>query len=410
MSEPGKKAIVVQSGARHMYAVPAALAKVGMLEALYTDFAVSQVASHFAPMIYGAFPRLRSPLERRVLPSSIFDKTRLFPSWALGITRATRIADPEGRVETLRREQVRAGRKMLRQGFGGATHVVSMFGEGMDYLVAAKERGLIVCVDVVVALSTESILKRAEEKHKGWGKTTFFGGVRGGTSGNDKEGLADLILRVADRMLCPSAFVADDLIENHGVNAEKIRILPYSVSDFWLSTKSETVPGRILFAGSPDLRKGIHVLADVARILKSHAPGYEVVVAGNADESIRNRPECAHLTFLGSVPRSRLQVEFSRADVFCFPSLAEGSAGVTYEALASGVPLVTTHAAGSVVEPGINGLLVPSGDSEATAEAVMRIVEDRGLRANMSKSARARAAQYSLENYQGRLVDAVFGN
>ena len=53
------------------------------------------------------------------------------------------------------------------------------------------------------------------------------------------------------------------------------------------------------------------------------------------------------------------------ADVFVFPSLFEGSAVVTYEALACGLPCVVTPEAGSVVRDGVEGLVVPSADVEA---------------------------------------------
>ena len=89
------------------------------------------------------------------------------------------------------------------------------------------------------------------------------------------------------------------------------------------------------------------------------------------------------------------------------PSLAEGSAGATYEALAAGVPVVTTPAAGSVVRDGIEGRIVPERDPVALADAIAEIVEDRDKRARMSVAARERARDYTWERYGERLVGAL---
>jgi glycosyltransferase involved in cell wall biosynthesis len=107
------------------------------------------------------------------------------------------------------------------------------------------------------------------------------------------------------------------------------------------------------------------------------------------------------------VPRERIHEEFAAADVFVLPSLAEGSAEVTYEALAAGVPVVTTVAAGSVVRDGVEGRIVPERDPEALADAIARIVEDRDRRARMSVAARERARDYTWERYGERLVGAL---
>ena len=99
--------------------------------------------------------------------------------------------------------------------------------------------------------------------------------------------------------------------------------------------------------------------------------------------------------------------EFARADIVVLPSLAEGSAGVTYEALAAGVPIVTTPEAGSVVRDGIEGRIVPSRDPETLANAITEIIEDRPRRERMAHAARERAQEFTLERYGERLIAAL---
>jgi glycosyltransferase involved in cell wall biosynthesis len=109
------------------------------------------------------------------------------------------------------------------------------------------------------------------------------------------------------------------------------------------------------------------------------------------------------------VPRAQIHEEFQRADVFVLPSLAEGSAEVTYEAMAARLPIVTTAAAGSVARDGVEGQIVAERDSAALATAIDEIVQNREVRERMAGAARQRARDYTWERYGERLVAALRG-
>src|SRR5205085_947328 len=114
----------------------------------------------------------------------------------------------------------------------------------------------------------------------------------------------------------------------------------------WLDLRPQPKAGRVLFAGTAELRKGIHYFAMAAETLALRGRKYEFRVAGNVSARIMSQSACKYLTFLGRVPLDRIADEFVNADVLVLPSLAEGSAEVTYQALGAGVPVITTHAAG----------------------------------------------------------------
>ena len=166
-------------------------------------------------------------------------------------------------------------------------------------------------------------------------------------------------------------------------------MVPYALAPHWFDIVPNPEPKRILFAGSANMRKGIHHLAGAARRLAAH--GYTFVVAGEANERVRAHPDSAFLTFLGRLPRSAMAEEFARADIFVLPSIAEGSAGVTYEAMAAAVPLVVSAAAGSVARDGVEGSVMSLPDAERLAAEIDRIASDRALRVQMSGAARDRA-------------------
>ena len=115
--------------------------------------------------------------------------------------------------------------------------------------------------------------------------------------------------------------------------------------------------------------------------------------------------ERAELT--GQVPRQEMRRHYEWADVFVFPSICEGSATVTYEALAAGLPVITTPNAGSVVRDGVDGFMVPIRDAEAIAARLELFLGDAELLAHMSQNAIKRGREFSWEKYGERLVAAL---
>jgi glycosyltransferase involved in cell wall biosynthesis len=346
----------------------------------------------------------RDRLVGRRPPALVLERTLTDDLEALRYEAERRWAKDEvGRFRALHRHARRRGRRMMRQGLGRATHVFNVMGEGGDLLDVARSRGLTVLTDIVIALSCDTIVRREYEAFPDWGPAPVD---RDAATGGGRHP-AEHLLRTTNVFVCPSPFVADDLVANWGIDRTATRIVPYAISDAWFSLTPRPVPGRVLFAGSADRRKGIHYLAMAADRLRGKGRRYEFRVAGDVAPEVSGKPVCRALSFLGRVPRARIAEEFATADVLVLPTLAEGSASVTYEALAAGVPVITTNAAGSVVRHDVDGLIVPERDPDALAAAIEDIVEDRGRRDAMAAAARAHATQYSWRRYGERLFQAI---
>ena len=86
---------------------------------------------------------------------------------------------------------------------------------------------------------------------------------------------------------------------------------------------------------------------------------------------------------------------YARADVFIFPTFGDTLPIVIMEAMASGLPVVTTSigAIGEEVEHGVTGFLIPPGDSHSLAEATLRLVVNPDLRHKMGRAARLAAGR-----------------
>jgi glycosyltransferase involved in cell wall biosynthesis len=98
-----------------------------------------------------------------------------------------------------------------------------------------------------------------------------------------------------------------------------------------------------------------------------------------------------------------------RNDVFVFPSLFEGLALVTGEAISQGLPVITTPNSGGtdILRDGFDGFIVPIRDAEAITERLLQLHGDRALLQQMSDSALQRAGQIHWQGYKERTVAAV---
>jgi glycosyltransferase involved in cell wall biosynthesis len=179
----------------------------------------------------------------------------------------------------------------------------------------------------------------------------------------------------ADAVLVNSSF-AKGTFKHVGHDGTPVHEIYLEVDDLFLAQvpkhESPLDEFRMLFAGTFGKGKGAEVLMDAMEQLDNIPWRLEIAGSVSADVTDRSRsflsnPRVRHL---GVLPRQDLAVAMARADVFVFPSLAEGSARVVFEALACGCYVITTPNSGSIVEHGIHGGIVPPGDSASLAEAI----------------------------------------
>lgn len=398
--------VVAQIGARHGYAVPAVLEQAGLLERFYTDLTADAGVGRWLVKwgsLFGA-GNISQRLAGRRLPQSIRAKTTSLGWTTLrhGCYRALCQGGPE---ETFRR-QLRwdraLGTTMVRHGFGRSTHFYGMLGECAPMLAEAKRRGLGTAVEIYILLSAERIVQAEQAAFPEWeGAPARLDAIR------REFGEQQNLLARADLAVCPSSAVKRDLVDNFGFSDERSALVPYGVQKDWFLLKPNPIKGRVLFAGTAGLRKGIQYLARAAVLLRARGRNYEFQVAGEVTRLVARQPDCRFLSFLGRVTPTRLRELYRTADVFVLPSLAEGSATVTYEALAAALPVITTAVAGSVVRDGVDGRIIPERNPAALARAIEDLIENRPLRDQLANAARRRARDYEREKYARRLIAAL---
>lgn len=161
------------------------------------------------------------------------------------------------------------------------------------------------------------------------------------------------------------------------------------------SARLPVLPDRPLFVwvGRFDPIKRLDVLLDAFARARPRIGGHLVLIGdGPLRESIRAHAARAgiapHVTFAGL--RDDVPAWLTRADVFVFPSAAEGMPNALLEAMAAALPIITTDAPGcrDLIQHERTGLLVPPGDSRAVADAMLRLATDPPLARRLGHAAR----------------------
>ena len=170
--------------------------------------------------------------------------------------------------------------------------------------------------------------------------------------------------------------------------------------------------GSLLFVGRLAGVKGLPMLLDAVAKAKAKQPSVRLTLAGDGPDRQRLAEQANRLgiadavTFLGYQSQAQVRELLQKTDVFVMGSFAEGVPVVLMEAMAAGVPVVATQIAGipELVEPGVNGLLVPPGDAESLATAIESLVADAALRARFGAAGREKvAAEFNIHREAARL-------
>jgi glycosyltransferase involved in cell wall biosynthesis len=386
------------------YAVPAILARSGMLERLYTDIRAPRLPGPLRTVATCIGP---APLRRWLgrMPADIpEEKIVSFSAMGMEYYRRRRRAIAQGCTTAV---DLWAGkefcRRVIQRGLGSARGVYTYNSAGLELLQYARARGMYAVTEQTFAPEAvyQEVLSQEEANYRQWSMSPAKNSLTGAYAEREQMEWCAAAL-----ILCGSEFVRES-IRATGGPVERCRVVPYGIRRFIPVDRRgpSRRPLRVLTVGAVGLRKGAPYVLEAARIMKGKA---EFRMAGEIEVS-----SCAqmllnqHLTLLGAVPRPEMQGQFTWADVFLLPTLCEGSATVCYEALAHGLPVITTPNAGSVVRDGIDGFIIPVRDPGAIADRLERLADQSDLWAAMSAHASARAAEYTLDRYQERLLRAL---
>ena len=404
-NQDGIQVSVCQVGARLHYGAARSLERKGALGTLFTDIC----AAKGWPSLLRTIPRsLRPAALRRLLgriPVGIpSQKIEMFPQ--LGIAYQWRLSKckSEGdRIHAHLQMSKQFCERIVRHGFKGATHVYTFSCAGLEIIEAARSLGVRSVVELPLAASDleHEILREEWTRYPDWEPFS-----RGNEEREEFAARQRKEWDAADTIVVPSKFVASSL-ERAGISSDRYTIVPYGVSDFSRQTDRAPHDGplRILTVGSVTLRKGPQYTFETSKLLGKEFD-FRLVGGCSFSEPVK-RELGKRLHLVGDVPRSEVRDHFQWADVFLLPSLCEGMATVLIEALSSGLPVIATENSGLEINEGVDGFLVPVRSPDAIAERLNQLASDRTLLSEMSRNAKKRSEEFTLEAYSERLYRAM---
>ena|SRR2546421_5864713 len=159
---------------------------------------------------------------------------------------------------------------------------------------------------------------------------------------------------------------------------------------------------KLLFVGTWIDHKGVYYLADAFEQVLATFPDTRLTVAGCVvpEGEVRRRFSRAAqsaLTVIPFVSRAEISRVYSGHEIFILPSLMEGMPLVLLEAMASGLPVITTESCGmtDLVEDGHDGLFVVPGNTGSLVSAILRLCQDAALRQRLGGAAQEKMKRYS---------------
>ncbi len=219
-------------------------------------------------------------------------------------------------------------------------------------------------------------------------------------------------MELAGHIVVASSFTLRTYAE-HEVSQDKISINPYGVDTKGFMPRKQATAGsgpvRFVFVGSVDARKGIPFLLETWEKLSAHDS--ELTLIGPVSEFTRNFIQLHYPSVIvkGKIPFSEVKKELPAYDVMIFPSFFEGYGLVIPEAMACGLPVITTNATcgPDIIEEGKEGFIIEPANETQLRTAIEYFISEPAQAATMGVSARKKAETMSWDAYGERWKEVL---
>lgn len=408
---PVRKAVVVHAGARDSYQLALALAEANLLERLFTDLFWPQDRK-LANAIARRFPSFYKQSLQRSAQGLPFDAVKLNVLRGITCLFAERVRSlpPALRRLAHRSSDASLGRSAGRWAARSNAGLVSYSYYGYDAMRQYDRPAMLFQLHPHPA-TVRRLLRHELEQHPDCAESLQQEWELS-LPEEDFQHLATET-QLASRFLAASTFTRNSLVEN-GVDPSTITVVPYGVDlqRFQPAERLTSAAGRsklrLLFVGRINQRKGVKYLLEA---LKLFAPGeVQLTVCGRVVDSLALfRSSGLDVEIRPSVSSQELVRAYQSADLFVFPSVAEGFGQVLLESLACGLPiLATTHtAAPDLITEGHEGFIVEPCRPDLLADRIAWCLEHRAALAEMRHHARATAERFTWARFRHRAAAAV---
>ena len=208
--------------------------------------------------------------------------------------------------------------------------------------------------------------------------------------------LSKKTLQKADALICINNKTKE--LYSDMVDSKKIVVIPPGIDiskHKFINRKKRNIV-EILIVGYLVKRKGIELIIRVIATIVKTNPNVRVRIVGDGPEkeNLQNLTKQLNIEkyviFQGFIPNTKINGYYENADIFCFASYSEGFATVCLEAMASGLPIISTDVGGfnDIIIDSKNGYIIKDRDSLEFKKKLLTLVDGRDLRIRIGKNAR----------------------
>lgn len=197
-----------------------------------------------------------------------------------------------------------------------------------------------------------------------------------------------------------------------GIPFNKIYRVPYGVDKNKFVKSTRVYDGQklnVLFVGEVNQRKGIRQVLEAAKFINSSDINFDIIGTGKEYCADLYSPYEHFVHFLGRVPFDVLLEKLSSSHIFIFPTMGEGFGLVLLEAMAAGLPVITTKNCGGadIVLENENGFLIDVGNTDALVEKILWFKNHPKDNERMSMNAISTAQIYTWEKYEMGIFNSI---
>lgn len=217
-------------------------------------------------------------------------------------------------------------------------------------------------------------------------------------------------LALADHVIVASSFTKHSLL-HIGYSEEKISVIPYGAPVVAAHAEPDKKsPFVFLSAGTQSVRKGVHYTIEAWRKIAPRNTSAELWLIGHMQLPQRLLDELPGKVIVRpSLPKAELGEVYKQANVLVFPSLVEGFGMVITEAMAHGLPVITTcNTAGpELIDHGKDGFIIPIRDVDQLASTMQWCLDHRADVVDIGRCAQLKSAQWQWSDYRAHLGSIV---
>ncbi|WP_158044074.1 glycosyltransferase family 4 protein [Skermanella pratensis] len=230
------------------------------------------------------------------------------------------------------------------------------------------------------------------------------------------------VLNHAGALIIGSKSFAEEVRDHHGTDLDRFVIVPGATDTERFRPRADRDIGDLqdapvlLYHGRVDRRKGVMELLDAFARLREARPTLRLIVSGIGPDvqAVRERASSAEfagaVTLTGHADYFAAAEVYRRGDVFVSPTYSEGFSNTILEAMASGLPIVSTNAVGVVdcLTDGSNALLVEPRDVDGLASAIGRMLDDGALRRRLAHQSLEEVRSLYSWHAIGRRIQEIY--